>query len=240
MTRLKVAFRIPSSEIAKLKNDIQERAAGDVVSSFFDTFYETSAKMQSQLNEYERYLMGKRDADPVLGKINTAEWYVSFVLFKRRKYNYYGRYFVTNRQRDTVYRYSNYQPPFRVGRGVNPKIFPIRQRRVWTMSGKVGNLAAVRYAVSYTKFNNSSLARYIFPTARPTPTMVYPRNKRVIVFYSHRYNGFVFVRRRFYSSGGHESYRKHIDDIIVRNVEGTVTDYQRYASKRIRLLESSK
>lgn len=239
MTRLKVSFKIPSNDLAKVKNDIRERAAGDVVDSFFTTFYDTCRSMESELNSYERYLMSRRSADPVLGDVDTAKWSVSFEIFKRLGYTHYGRYRIENKQQDKTYRYSNYQPDFRVGRKVNPKVFPIRQRRVWVMSGQVGNLAAVRYALSFSDINKSSVGSALFSHASVGSKHVQPVHKKKIVFYSHKYGRFVFLNDRFYSSGGHERYRVRIDNIIVRHVEDTKTKYERYASKRISLLTSS-
>lgn len=221
MTRLKARFKIDVKHLSKVERDLAKR--GLIHLSELDVFNKTANSIQRDLNAYERYLMGKRASDPILGGINTAQWRVKFDLFMTRGDIMYGKYIITNVQKPYTYYYMGYNKSFTVGRGARKKTYGAKP---WHSSGTVGNLAAIRYATPDT---NAYVVQHVFP-----------RGGKSIMFYSHLHNAIIFRRHREYSSGGHERYTVHIDNIIMDNIDRLPSDVVSYAPKSINLLTPKK
>lgn len=221
MTKLKARFKIDVKHLDKVERDLAKRGLLHLTES--DAFDKTAKKMQRDLNTYERYLMSKRAADPILGGINTAQWRVKFELFMTRGDTMYGKYRITNMQKPYTYYYTGYNKSFTVGRGARKKTYGTKP---WHSSGVVGNLAAIRYAVPQT---GPYVEQYVFPV-----------KGKSIMFYSHLHGAIIFRRYRAYSSGGHERYRVHIDNIIMDNIGNLPSEFTAYAPKSISLLTPKK
>lgn len=220
MTRLKVGIKLD----AKAYNAIERAAikAGRQVIQDVEPINAIASQMESRLNDYERTLMAMRSADPITGGINTAKWSVKFNIHMSRGDHLYGRFNIVNKQPPYTYTYMGYNKEFSVGRGSRRKSFGVKP---WVSSGVVGNLAAVRYATQ----NSSYVASYVFP-----------KRGKSIMFYSHKHNAIIFRRYRQYSSGGHERYRVHIDNIIMDSIDDLPSEIQRYAPKSIYLHKTKK
>lgn len=218
MTRLKVGIKLDAKAY-----DIIERAAiraGSQVIQDIEPINVVASGMEDRLNEYERSLMAMRSADPITGGINTAKWSVKFQIHMSRGDYLYGRFHIVNTQPPYVYNYVGYNKEFSVGRGPRRKSFGVKP---WVASGVVGNLAAVRYATQ----NSSYVSSYVFP-----------KRGKSIMFYSHKHNSVIFRRYRQYSSGGHERYKVHIDNIIMDSIDNLPSEIQRYAPKSISIYKS--
>ena len=220
MTRLKVGIKLD----AKAYSAIEKAAirAGNQVIQDTTPINAVANQMQDRLNEYERYLMSMRYADPITGGINTAKWSVKFKIHMTRGDYLYGRFHVVNTQPPYTYTYSGYNKEFSVGRGVRRKSFGVKP---WVASGTVGNLAAIRYATPSTPYAVS---------------YVMPKRGKSIMFYSHKHNAIIFRRYRQYSDGGHERYRVHIDNIIMDSIDDLPSEIGRYAPKSINLYKTKK
>lgn len=221
MTRLKARFKLDASAYNIIEREAIRR--GKMRISDTEPMDKVAKVMQKELNNYERYLMGKRAADPIQGGINTAQWSSRFEIFMFRGDSMYGRFVVTNRQKPYTYHYTGYNKSFTVGRGARKKTYGAKP---WVASGQIGNLAAVRYAVPET---NHYMASYVFP-----------KKGKSIMFYSHVHGGLIFRRYRQYSSGGHERYHVHIDNIIMDNIAKLGDEIVSYAPKSISLLTPKK
>lgn len=220
MTRLKVGVKLDAKG-----HDLIEREAirrGKLVIQDTTASNNVAHDMQTRLNEYELALMSKRSADPITGGINTAKWSVKFKIHMSRGNYLYGRFRIVNKQPPYEYKYRGYNKEFSVGRGSRKKPFGAKP---WVASGTVGNLAAIRYA------NPDSWDAILY---------VMPKKGKSIMFYSHKYNAIIFRRHRLYSSGGHERYKAHIDNIIMSSIDELPSEIQRYAPKSIYLNKTKK
>lgn len=220
MTRLKVGIKLD----AKAYNAIERAAivAGSKVIQDIAPMNAVANSMKNKLNDYERYLMTMRSADPITGGINTARWSVKFNIHMHRDGYLYGRFHIVNKQPPYSYTYMGYNKEFSVGRGSRKKKFGAKP---FVASGTVLNLAMVRYA------NPDSWDAILY---------VMPKKGKSIMFYSHKYNAVIFRRYRRYSSGGHQRYKMHIDNIIMDSIDSLPSEIQRYAPKSIYLHKTKK
>jgi hypothetical protein len=220
MTRLKVGVKID----ARAYSAIEKAAIREGSKVIRDTvpMEIVANQMERKLNDYERSLMSRRSADPITGGINTARWSVKFNIHMSRGDYLYGRFHIVNKQPPYKYEYRGYNREFSVGRGSRKKTFGAKP---WVASGEVGNLAAIRYAT---------------PDSWDAILYVMPKRGKSIMFYSHKYNAIIFRRYRLYSSGGHERYRTHIDNIIMDSIDYLPSEIQRYAPKSISLYKTKK
>jgi hypothetical protein len=220
MTRLKVGVKID----ARAYSAIEKAAIREGSKVIRDTvpMEIVANQMERKLNDYERSLMAMRSSDPITGGINTAKWSVKFNIHMSRGDYLYGKFQIVNTQPPYVYSYRGYNKEFSVGRGSRKKSFGVKP---WVASGVIGNLAAVRYAT---------------PESSYVVSYVMPKNGKSIMFYSHKHNAIIFRRYRQYSSGGHERYRVHIDNIIMDSIDYLPSEIQRYAPKSISLYKTKK
>lgn len=215
MTRLKVGVKIDARAYSAI-----ERAAireGSKVIRDTVPMEIVANQMERKLNDYERYLMAMRSADPITGGINTAKWSVKFNIHMSRGDYLYGRFHAVNTQPPYNYTYMSYNKPVGRRSAYNSK------RRV--SSGTIGNLAAIRYATPADGY----VIRYVMP-----------KKGKSIMFYSHLHNAVIFRRYRQYSSGGHENYKFRIDNIITESIDLLPSEIQRYAPKSISLYKTKK
>lgn len=208
MTRLKIGVKIDAGSLNQLERQAVRACTQHIAE--VGLAKGVASNMAARLNQYERSLMVKRSPDPITGGINTAKWRVRFDMHMTRGDYIYGRFSIVNNQPKYPYTYRGYNKDFSTKRhsfGSKP----------WIASGFVRNLASTRYASS----TNAYRGDYVFPT------------KKSIMYYSHIYKAVIFRRWRRYSSGGHERYRFHIDNIIMSSIE-ELPDYMKtYAPRTI-------